>query len=64
MSKTKKIKNEIVKDKDNDNENENENENDNDFKLINAKILKQQKINYELSVKRFLKSNGLIKLSY
>jgi hypothetical protein len=58
MSKTKKIKKEIVKDNDNDNDN------DNDFKLINAKILKQQKINYELSVKRFLKSNGLIKLSY
>ena len=35
-----------------------------DFKLLNTKVLKQQQLNYEMSIQNFLKSNGLIILSY
>lgn len=45
----------------------NENEIDkaeSDFKLLNTKVLKQQQLNYEMSIDNFLKSNGLITLSY
>ncbi len=45
------------------NENENENENDNDFKLLNSKILKQQKYNYNNYVNNFLKRGGIISLA-
>ena len=45
----------------------NENEIDkaeSDFKLLNTKVLNQQQLNYEMSIDNFLKSNGLITLSY
>ena len=45
----------------------NENEVDkaeSEFKLLNTKVLKQQQLNYEMSIDNFLKSNGLITLSY
>jgi hypothetical protein len=45
----------------------NENEIDkaeSEFKLLNTKVLKQQQLNYEMSIDNFLKSNGLITLSY
>ena len=45
----------------------NENEIDkaeSEFKLLNTKVLNQQQLNYEMSIDNFLKSNGLITLSY
>ena len=36
----------------------------NDLKLLNKKVLKQQEKTHEINVNRFLKFNGLIKLSY
>ena len=36
----------------------------NDLKLLNKKVLKQQEKTHKINVNRFLKFNGLIKLSY
>jgi hypothetical protein len=36
----------------------------NDLKLLNKKVLKQQLKTHEININRFLKFNGLIKLSY
>ena len=45
-----------------ENENENENE-DNNIKLLNSKILKYQKNNYDNYVNNFLKRGGIISLA-
>jgi hypothetical protein len=51
------IKNEVIDDNDNDNEN------NIDVKLLNSKILKQQKLTHEINVSNFLKNAGVIILS-
>lgn len=66
-SNKKVIKNEIKTDDKIENERVDLQEIDkaeSDFKLLNTKVLKQQQLNYEMSIHNFLKSNGLIILSY
>ena len=66
-SNKKVIKNEIKTDDKIENERVDLQEIDkaeSDFKLLNTKVLKQQQLNYEMSIQNFLKSNGLIILSY
>ncbi len=57
--KTNKKINKISNEKE---ENENENE-DNNIKLLNSKILKYQKNNYDNYVNNFLKRGGIISLA-
>ena len=57
----KNIKNDINND---DSTSPDENENDKTTRFLTNEILKQQKINYKNSVKKFLKNNGLIILSF
>jgi hypothetical protein len=45
-------------------ENENVNEENVDLKLLNTKILKQQKNNYENYVNNFIKCDGIVSLAF
>ncbi len=56
--KSNKVENEIVQ------ENENANEENVDLKLLNSKILKQQKDNYVNYVNIFLKCDGVVSLAF
>jgi len=56
--KSNKVENEIML------ENENVNEENVDLKLLNSKILKQQKNNYENYVNNFLKCDGIVSLAF
>ena len=56
--KSNKVENEIVQ------ENENVNEENVDLKLLNSKILKQQKDNYVNYVDNFLKCDGVVSLAF
>jgi hypothetical protein len=56
--KSNKVENEIVQ------ENENANEENVDLKLLNSKILKQQKDNYVNYVNNFLKCDGVVSLAF
>ena len=56
--KSNKVENEIVQ------ENENVNEENVDLKLLNSKILKQQKDNYVNYVNNFLKCDGVVSLAF
>ena len=47
-----------------ENENENENEDNIDLKLLNSKILKEQKNNYDNYVNNFLKCGGIVSLAF
>jgi hypothetical protein len=47
-----------------ENENENVNEENVDLKLLNSKILKQQKDNYVNYVNNFLKCDGVVSLAF
>jgi hypothetical protein len=59
-NKSKKNKNKNVIEIVNNNDNNN---NEIDIKLLNNKVLKQQKINYEINVNKFLKCDGFVSLS-
>jgi hypothetical protein len=56
--KSNKVENEIVQ------ENENANEEIVNLKLLNSKILKQQKNNYDNYVHNFLKYEGIVSLAF
>jgi|688.fasta_scaffold870658_3 hypothetical protein len=56
--KSNKVENEIML------ENENVNEENVDLKLLNSKILKQQKDNYVNYVNNFLKCDGVVSLAF
>jgi hypothetical protein len=56
--KSNKVENEIML------ENENVNEENVDLKLLNSKILKQQKDNYVNYVNNFLKCDGIVSLAF
>ena len=56
--KSNKVENEIML------ENENVNEENVDLKLLNSKILKQQKHNYNNYVNNFLKCDGVVSLAF